>query len=66
MIMVLKDVNHPKNFITRILSQYKEDYSTENFIKIAEKINVENLKHSCPNSFTVFYNDISQTLSTIK
>lgn len=55
--------NHPKNYIRRVLNQYDEDYSTENFIKIAENINLTNLKRTCENSFTIFYDDIMQIIN---
>ncbi len=58
-----RDSNHPKNYITKVLNQYDEDYCTENFIKIAESTNIETLCTTCPNSFKLFYTDISEVLN---
>lgn len=55
--------NHPKNFITRVLNQYGEDYNTENFIRISENINIQNLKRTCQYSFNIFYNDVIELIT---
>ncbi len=57
-----RNSNHPKNYITKVLGQYDENYCTENFIKIVKNINIETLRKTCPNSFGVFYSDISELM----
>lgn len=45
---------HPKNYIQRLLEQYQEDATTENFILIAEAAEVATMERTCPNSFALF------------
>jgi hypothetical protein len=57
--------DHPKNYIQRVLAQFREDATTENFILIADSSDVETMKRTCENSFKPFAEKMEQFAATL-
>jgi hypothetical protein len=49
-----RDSNHPKNYIQRVLKEFGEDATTDNFILIAEATDLKTMEYKCPHSFAPF------------
>ena len=49
---------HPKKYISRVLSQYNEKVTPENYTKIAVNSDVNVIRSRCPKSFGQFYSDM--------
>lgn len=47
--------NYPKNQLLRILAQYHQGASRENFVALAENSDIQMLRQKCPISFEDFY-----------
>ena len=50
--------DHPKNYLKRVLDQYRSRGNVEIFISIAGNMRIEALRRRCPISFERFYQDI--------
>lgn len=50
--------NYPKNYLNRVLDQYGEISDFDTFCCLAENIDIDTLKRTCPVSFNVFFDDV--------
>ena len=49
-----RDSEHPKNYIRKVLEQYGQDKTTDNFILIAKASDIATMRKTCPHSFASF------------
>lgn len=61
-----RESNHPKNYLRRVLEQYKKTSHTEIFKEIAEHIEVETIMITCENSFKPFYEELQKFMEQYK
>lgn len=52
--------DYPKNYIKRVLGQYKEEPNRANYADIAAETSIDVLKAKCPISFARFYEDFAE------
>ena len=50
--------DHPKNYLKRVLDQYRSQGGRDTFISIAENVTISILRRRCPISFETFYQDV--------